>query len=72
MKSPNTRAESRLGTHGQANVGRLMPGPESSGPNPIEALESSWLIGCLGPKVPTMPPFSLPGREIIPGWEKRI
>ena len=22
-----------------------------------------------GPKAPTMPPFSLPGREILPVWE---
>ena len=62
MKSPNARAEGRPGTHG----------PTSSGPNPLLALGSSRLTGYLGPglKVPTMPPFSLSGREIIPGWEK--
>ena len=70
MKSPNARAEGRLGTHGPANAGQLMPGSDSSGPNPIEALDSGRQTGYLGPKVPTMPPFSLPGREIIPGWEK--
>ena len=70
MKSPNARAEGRQGTHGSANTGRLMPGPDNSGPNPIEALESGRLTGYLEPKVPTMPPFSLPGREIIPDWEK--
>ena len=67
MKSLNARAEGRSGTHGPANAGQLMPGPNNSGPNPIKALESGRLTGCLGPKVPTMPPFSLPGREIIPG-----
>ena len=61
-------------------MGQLMPGPASfvmpglasSGPNPLEALGSGRLTGGVGPgpKVPTMPPFSLPGREIILGWEK--
>ena len=50
----------------------VMPGPASSGPNPLEALGSSRLTGGVGPepKVPTMPPFSLSGREIISDLEK--
>ena len=50
----------------------VMPGPTSSGPNPLEALGSGRLTRGVGhgPKVPTMPPFSLLRREIIPGWEK--
>ena len=53
-------------------MGRLMPGPASFGPNPLEDIRSGWLTGGVGPqpKVPIMPPFSLSGREIIPGWEK--
>ena len=52
------------GTHGSV----------SAGPNPLEAPRSGRLTGGVGPgpKVPIMPPFSLPGREIIPGWKKRI
>ena len=53
-------------------MGRLMPGPASFRPNLLEDIGSGWLTGGVepGPKVPTMRPFSLPGREIIPGWEK--
>ena len=75
MKSPSARAEGRPSTHGPASS--VMPrssthGPASSGPNPLEALGSGRLTGGVGPgpKVPTMPPFSLPGREIISDWEK--
>ena len=53
-------------------MGRLMPEPASSRPNPLEDIGLGRLTGGvgLGPNVPTMPPFSLPGREIILGWEK--
>ena len=42
------------------------------GPNLLEALGSGRLAKGVGPgpKVPIMPPFSLPGRKIIPGREK--
>ena len=53
MKSPSARAKGRSGTHGPASS--AMPGPASSGPNPLEALRSGRLTGDvgLGPKVPT-------------------
>ena len=73
MGFPRVRAEDRSGIHGLASVragkylGRLVPGL-----NPLETLGSGRLAGGAGPglKVPTMPPFSLPGKKIIPGWEK--
>ena len=39
---------------GRVLMGRLMPRSDNSGPNPIEALESGRLTGCLKPKVPTI------------------
>ena len=37
-------------------MGRLMPGPASSGPNPLEDIRSGGLNGGVrpGPKVPTL------------------
>ena len=43
------------------------------GPSPIGALGLSRLTRGTepGPMVPTMPPFFLPGRVIVPGWKKK-
>ena len=43
------------------------------GPGPIGALGLGWLARGAkpGPMVPTMPPFFLPGRVIVPDWKKR-
>ena len=76
MGFPSVQAEDQSGISrpfGPANIwtgyclGRLVPGP-----NLVETLGSGRLAGGAGPgpKVPTMPPFSLPGRKIIPGREK--
>ena len=44
----------------------------SSGLFLFEGIGPGQLTGGVGPwpKAPIMPPFSLPGREILPGWEK--
>ena len=43
------------------------------GPGPIEAFGLGRLARGteLGPMVPTMPPFFLPGRVIVLGWKKK-
>ena len=43
------------------------------GPDPIGGLGLGWLARGTepGPMVPTMPPFFLLGKVIVPGWEKR-
>ena len=43
------------------------------GPSPIGALVLGRLARRTGTRsmVPTMPPFFLPGRAIVPGWKKR-
>ena len=55
-------------------MGRLMPGPASSRPNPLEDIGSSWLNGGVGPgpKVPTMPPLFPVGEGDHPRLGKRI
>ena len=57
---------------GRAFLGRTVFGLASAWAGFLEALGSGRLAGGAGPgpKVPTMPPFSLPRRKIIPDWEK--
>ena len=52
----------------RAFLGRL-----TLGPGPVEAIGLGRLARGTepGPMVPTMPPFFLPGRKIIPGRKKR-
>ena len=48
-------------------MGRLMPGPASSGPNPLEEIGSGRLIGGVGPgpKVPTIGGEKIRRNEIL-------
>ena len=79
MKSPSARAEDQSGTHGSANVWAYSPcdirrvslafgGQPVPGPFPFETLGSVRPAkgAGLGPKVPTMPPFSYRGGKSSP------
>ena len=54
-------------------IGWAFLGWPAFGPSPIGALVLGWLARGtgLGPMVPTMPPFFLSGRKIIPGRKRR-
>ena len=53
-------------------VARAFLGRLAFGLGPIEALGLGWLARGTEPglMVPTMPPFFLSGRTIVPGWKK--
>ena len=68
-RCPSTWAKSRPGVPGSIHC----PGLLALGLGPIGALGLGRLARGTepGPMVPTMPPFFLLGRVIVPDWEKK-